>query len=55
MTSKQNMRVIHNSVGCWKTELYYYARHTVTSCITKQLLMHLLYAALNHVRKAVTG
>jgi len=32
MTSKQNMRVMHNSFGSWKTELYLYARHTVTSC-----------------------
>jgi len=37
MTSKQNMRVMHNSVGSWKTELYYYARHTITSFIPKQL------------------
>ena len=27
MTSKQNMRVMHSSVSCWKTELCYYAWH----------------------------
>ena len=33
MTSKQKMRVVHNSVGCW---LIINTR-TITSCITRQL------------------